>query len=84
MATKSRSKGRYISKVGFYDVRAKDIIVKVGGRESNKTKVSNTTYSVFHAKNEVSAGHKSKGDAVTKATELLGDKFCEVYNIKQC
>jgi hypothetical protein len=82
MATKSGSKGRYICKVGFYDIRAIDSTSRYGERGSYKTKISGTDYVVYHGKKSVSKGHKNKAEAVAKATELLGETFREVYNIK--
>jgi len=84
MATKSGNKGRYITKVGFYDIYAKD--THKAKRESKhkyaKPDVSSTEYLVVHAKKVVEKGLKTKDLAVSKAKDLLGNKFREIYNIK--
>ena len=48
MATNSGAKGRYICKVGFYDIYAKDTL-KTG--KNGKQMVSATEYQVYHSKN---------------------------------
>lgn len=73
MATKSGNKGRYICKVGFYDIYAKDTLKP---RKESKFKwlkgeVKSTEYVVLHAKKVVEKGLKTKDLAVTKATELM-------------
>lgn len=81
MATKGGSKGRYICKVGFYDIYAKDSMKKAQGR-GEKMEVSSTEYCLYHSKKLVERGLKTKDLAITKAKELLGETFREVYNIK--
>ena len=78
MATKSGGKGRYICKVGFYDVYAKDTI-KTG--ENGKPKVTATEYVVYHSKKIVGKALKTKDEAVAKSMELLGDKYRAVYSL---
>lgn len=73
MATKSGNKGRYICKVGFYDIYAKDTLKP---RKESKFKwlkgeVKSTEYVVLHAKKVIEKGLKTKDLAVTKATELM-------------
>jgi len=78
MATKSGGRGRYITKVGFYDIYAKDAIKK---GTNGKKSVSSTEYVVYHSKKIVEKGLKTKDLAVTKAIELLGDKYRAVYSL---
>ena len=82
MATKSGTKGRYICKVGFYDIYAKDTLKP---RKESKFKwlkgeVKSTEYVVLHAKKVIEKGLKTKDMAVTKAMELLGPKK-ELYGL---
>jgi len=82
MATKSGNKGRYICKVGFYDIYAKDTLKP---RKDSKFKwlkgeVKSTEYVVLHAKKVIEKGLKTKDMAVTKAMELLGSKK-ELYGL---
>jgi ribosomal protein S16 len=82
MATKSGNKGRYICKVGFYDIYAKDTLKP---RKESKFKwlkgeVKSTEYVVLHAKKVIEKGLKTKDMAVTKAMELLGSKK-ELYGL---
>ena len=73
MATKSGNKGRYICKVGFYDIYAKDTLKPK--KESKfkwlKGEVKSTDYVVYHSKKVVEKGFKTKDLAVAKATELM-------------
>jgi len=82
MATKSGNKGRYICKVGFYDIYAKDTLKPK--KESKfkwlKDEVKSTEYVVYHAKKVIEKGLKTKDMAVTKAVELLGPKK-ELYSL---
>lgn len=84
MATKSGNKGRYICKVGFYDIYAKDNYKPK--RDSKykyaKPDVASTDYTIVHAKKLIEKGFKTKDLAVNRAKELLGETFREVYNIK--
>lgn len=84
MATKSGNKGRYITKVGYFDIYAKDAFKAKKASKNNFTKpdVSSTDYQILHAKKVVEKGFKTKDLAVIRAKELLGDTFKEVYNIK--
>ena len=78
MATKSGLKGRYICKVGFYDVYAKDSMKK---DSKGKEVVGSTDYLVYHAKKMVEKGLKTKDLAVAKALDLLGDKYRGIYSL---
>ena len=82
MATKSGNKGRYICKVGFYDIYAKDTLKP---RKESKFKwlkgeVKSTEYVVLHAKKVIEKGLKTKEMAVTRAIDLLGPKK-ELYGL---
>jgi len=77
---KAIQKGRYICKVGFYDVYAKDSMRKTPGRGEN-TQVSSTEYVLYHSKKLVEKGMKTKDLAVAKAKEILGVKYREVYSL---
>lgn len=76
MATKSGLKGRYICKVGFYDVYAKDTYKPKKASKFNYAipDVASTVYNVYHAKKLVEKGFKTKDEAVAKSKELLGEK----------
>lgn len=82
MATKSGQKGRYICKVGFYDVYAKDSYKPKKDSKFKFTKpdVSSTVYNIYHAKKLVEKGFKTKDLAVQKSLDLLGDKK-QVYGL---
>ncbi len=84
MATKSGNKGRYITKVGFYDIYAKDSFKPKKDSRFKYTKpdVASTEYTIVHAKKVVEKGFKTKDLAVSKAKELLGGKYSQVYNIQ--
>jgi len=76
MATKSGQKGRFITKVGFYDIYAKDSYKPKKESKHNfvKPDVASTDYVIYHSKKIVDKGFKTKDLAVTRAKELLGDK----------
>jgi hypothetical protein len=82
MATKSGNKGRYICKVGFYDIYAKDTLKpkKESKYKFVKADVKATDYVVYHAKKVIEKGLKTKDLAVTKAVELLGAK-AQLYGL---
>jgi hypothetical protein len=82
MATKSGNKGRYICKVGFYDIYAKDTLKPKKESKYNfvKAEVKSTDYIVYHAKKVIEKGLKTKDLAVTKAVELLGAK-AQLYGL---
>lgn len=82
MGTKTGLRGRYICKVGFYDVYAKDTSKP---KKTSKYKfavadVASTEYIVYHAKKLVQKGFKTKDQAVEAAKSLLGDK-ANVYGL---
>ena len=73
MATKSGNKGRYICKVGHFDIYAKDSLkpAKTTKYKWAKGEVKSTEYLVYHSKKIVDKGFKTKDLAVTKASELM-------------
>ena len=82
MATKSGNKGRYICKVGFYDIYAKDTLKskKESKYKFVKADVKTTDYVVYHSKKIIEKGLKTKDLAVSKAIDLLGPKK-ELYGL---
>jgi hypothetical protein len=76
MATKSGNKGRYITKIGYLDIYAKD---SYKPKKESKYKfvipdVKSTVYNVLHGKKLVKGNFVTKDEAVKNAIELLGDK----------
>jgi len=73
MATKGNSKGRYMTKVGHYDIYGKDSYrpKKDGASKHIGAEVSSTEYIIYHAKKIVQKGFKTKEFAVQKAGELM-------------
>ena len=76
MATKSGNKGRYICKVGYLDIYAKDSLKpkKESRNNFSKGEVKATVYNILHGKKLTTANLKTKDEAVAKAIELMGDK----------
>ena len=76
MGTKSGQKGRYITKVGYLDVYAKDTFKpkKESKYKFAKADVKATVYHILHAKNLVKGNFKTKDEAIQNAIEALGDK----------
>jgi hypothetical protein len=76
MATKSGNKGRYICKVGYLDIYAKDTLKpkKESKYKFVKGDVKSTVYNILHSKKITEGNFKTKDEAVAKAIELLGDK----------
>ena len=76
MATKSGNKGRYICKVGYLDIYAKDSLKpkKETKYKFVKADFKSTVYNILHGKKLTTANLKTKDEAVTKAIELMGDK----------
>lgn len=73
MATKSGQKGRYICKIGFYDIYAKDTYKpkKESKFKFSKPDISSTVYNIIHSKKTIESGFKTKDLAITRANELL-------------
>lgn len=69
--SKRNTKGRYICKVAFYDIYAKDSMKS--GHESHQVKSSE--YVIYHSKKMIEKGFKTKDLAVAKATELMEKHF---------
>jgi hypothetical protein len=76
MGTKSGNKGRYICKVGYLDVYAKDTLKpkKDSKYKFAKADVKSTVYNVLHGKKQIVGNFKTKDEAVTNAIEALGNK----------
>ena len=76
MGLKSGSKGRYITKVGYLDVYAKDSHKPKKESKYNfvKAEVKSTVYNILHAKKLVKGNFNTKEEAVQHAIESLGDK----------
>jgi len=68
--TKGQTKGRYICKVGFYDIYAKDTM-RASKERGNKPQVASTDYVIYHSKSLKEKGFKTKDLAVAKATEMM-------------
>lgn len=67
---KGSDRGRYICKVGFYDIYAKDSM-KTSKERGSKPQVVSTEYNILHAKKLKEKGFKTKDLAVAKATEMM-------------
>jgi hypothetical protein len=82
MGTKSGNKGRYICKVGFYDIYAKDTLKpkKESKYKFTKGDVKSTVYNILHAKKLVKGNLNTKNDAVNEAITLLGNK-ASIYGL---
>jgi len=80
---KSSTKGRYVCKVGFYDVYAKDNLkpAKEGKNKWAIGEVTSADYIIYHSKKVVEKGLHTKDQAINKAKELLGVKYRNVYGL---
>lgn len=67
---KGQTKGRYICKVGFYDIYAKDSM-KANKERGGKPQVASTEYLIYHSRTLKEKGFKTKDQAVVKATEMM-------------
>ena len=76
MATKSGNKGRYICKVGYLDVYAKDSYKqkKESKYKFAKPDIKSTVYNILHAKKIVKGNFNTKDEAVNGAIAQMGDK----------
>ena len=83
MATKGNTRGRYVTKIGHYDIYAKDSYrpKKDGSKKYSQPEVSATEFVIYHSKKLVDKGFKMKDQAIEKAKSLLGSKYKEVYGI---
>jgi len=68
--SKGQTKGRYICKVGFYDIYAKDTM-RSSKERSGKPQVASTDYVIYHSKSLKEKVFKTKDLAVAKATEMM-------------
>lgn len=73
MGTKTGQRGRYICKVGHYDIYAKDNLrpKKESKFKWVKGEVQSTDYVILHAKKTIKSGLKTKELAVESAKELM-------------
>lgn len=80
---KGSIKGRYVCKVGFYDVYAKDNLkpAKESKHKWSIGEVISTDYIIYHSKRMVEKGLHTKEQAVNKAKELLGVKYRQQYGL---
>ena len=85
MATKGNSKGRYVTKIGFYDIYAKDSYrpKKDGAKKQAKPEVSGTEFNIYHSKKLVQKGLKLKEQAIVcgeycKAQDLMREIITEL------
>lgn len=83
MGTKSGNKGRYICKVGYLDIYAKDSLKpkKDSKYKFVKADVKSTVYNVLHAKKMVKGNFNTKNEAVAFAIESMGEK-ASIYGLK--
>jgi ribosomal protein S16 len=72
MGTKTGQRGRYICKVGFYDIYAKDNLKTKKETKAKwiKGEVISTDYVIAHAKKTIESGFKTKDLAIEKAKSL--------------
>ena len=82
MGTKAGQKGRYICKVGYLDVYAKDAHKpkKASRYKFTIADVKSTAYQILHGKKVVKGDLKTKDDAVNEAITLMGDK-AKIYGL---
>jgi hypothetical protein len=82
MATKSGSKGRYICKVGYLDIYAKDNLKPKKDTKYKFTKadVKSTVYNVLHSKKLVKGNFNTKDEAINEAIVQMGDK-AKIYGL---
>ena len=82
MGTKAGQKGRYICKVGYLDVYAKDTYKpkKDTKYKFKKADVKSTVYNVLHAKKLVKGNFNTKDEAVKEAIVQMGDK-AKIYGL---
>ena len=68
--SKGQTKGRYICKVGFYDIYAKDTMRNSKERGA-KPQTASTDYVIYHSKKMIEKGFRTKDLAVAKASEMM-------------
>jgi hypothetical protein len=76
MATKGNSRGRYMTKVGHYDIYGKDSYrpKKDGSSKHEKPEVSSTDFQIYHAKKLIEKGFKTQEIAIERAKKLTEKK----------
>ena len=82
MGTKTGNRGRYICKVGYLDIYAKDDLKpkKETKRKFVKADVKSTVYNVIHAKKTLKGNFKTTDAAIASAIELMCKKV-EIYGL---
>jgi hypothetical protein len=72
MATKGNSRGRYMTKVGNYDIYGKDSYrpKKDGSSKHMEPEVASTDFQIYHAKKLVEKGFKTQEMAIERAHVL--------------
>ena len=82
MGTKAGQKGRYICKVGYLDVYAKDTYKPKKDTKYKFTKadVKSTVYNILHAKKLVKGNFNTKDEAINEAIVQMGDK-AKIYGL---
>lgn len=82
MGTKAGQKGRYICKVGYLDVYAKDSYKPKKDTKYKFTKadVKSTVYNILHAKKLVKGNFKTKDEAINEAIVQMGNK-AKIYGL---
>jgi hypothetical protein len=68
---KAGTKGNYQCKVGFYDIYSKQTNPKGGVVD----------FTIYHSKKIIEKGIRTKQEAISKATELLGTKYRAIYSL---
>lgn len=68
--SKGKTKGRYICKVGFYDIYAKDVLKSSKG-QGGVSQILKTDYDIYHSRKLTKNGFKTKELAVKTASELM-------------
>lgn len=82
MAVKKNDKGRYLRKVGYLDIRAKDEFKRgVAVGKFGKDPVNNTQINLYHAKEKVGGPFKNIELAIEEAKKIMGEKYCKIYNL---
>jgi hypothetical protein len=78
----ANTKGRYIRKVGYLDIRAKDTHKRGEARGKwAKEPVGSTELVIYHSKKQLVNGLKNIEEAVAKCKELMGPEKCKLYNL---
>lgn len=82
MAVKKNDTGRYIKKIGYLDLRAKDQFVRgTATGKFGRDKVGGTELNLYHEKKKVGGPYKNVAEASNAAIKIMGEKYCEIYNL---